>query len=521
LIITFVSLALLPLAFVVPLTFNQVRTQATAQVTDQLEAISDLKTSQIKRWIDDSHTALRFILSEPTRAQLEPIFSADRSDPQLAERNRLLAQLVTGSDAPQAPLFTQLFIYDREGNVLVASDPRQIGKIVQRQPYFSASLEQPFTQAPYYAVGSGELTMIITEPIRGLDGTLKGVLAGELNLETLGSLMMDRAGLGESGETYLVSAENSYLLTPSRFEGYPVNRSYSSEGIERALQQQSGSGLYNDYRDPPVPVIGFYRWIPELQAALLSEMDQAEISRKFIQTIQLIGLVAFVAAAGAVGLGFFVATRIAGPLITLTHAALRITDGDLSQRAQETSGSSEIRLLTRTFNRMTAQLQENVAGLEQRVAERTQELETINQGQQELLAQLQASLQERDALSATILELSSPVLPVAEGVLVMPLVGVIDSQRAAALSTALLQAIEHNRTRTIILDVTGVPIIDTQTARILMQVADASRLLGARTVLVGIRPELAQTIVGLGVELPNVVSMADLQSALRYVLRQS
>jgi anti-anti-sigma factor len=224
------------------------------------------------------------------------------------------------------------------------------------------------------------------------------------------------------------------------------------------------------------------------------------------------------AAAAAVGLGFFAATRISGPLSALTQTALRITDGDLTQRAKETSGSSEIRLLTRTFNRMAAQLQDTLAGLEQRVADRTRELEQTNQEQERLLTALQTSIAERDVLSSTIRELSSPVLPVADGVLVMPLIGVIDSQRAVNLSTTLLQAIERHHTRVVILDVTGVPIIDTQTARILLQVADASRLLGTQPVLVGIRPELAQTLVGLGVELQNLKSMADLQSALHEAL---
>lgn len=138
LIITFVSLVILPLALVVALTFNQVRSQTTQQVTDQLEAISDLKTAQILQWIDDSHAALRFMLSAPAIAQIEPILAdATRSPEQLAAINRLLAQLLTSDGDTNNGIFTQLFIYDQTGRVLAASDPRQIGRIVQRQPYFS------------------------------------------------------------------------------------------------------------------------------------------------------------------------------------------------------------------------------------------------------------------------------------------------------------------------------------------------------------------------------------------------
>lgn len=521
LIATFVSLAVLPLLIVVPLTFNQVRAQATRQATDQLEAISELKASQITKWIDNSHTALRFMLNESVVAYIEPIFDGEQSESHQSAVNALLVELIANDNATNNDLFNQLFIYDRNGMVLAGSDQRQINKIVQRQPYFAGSLERSYTQAPYYAVGSGVLTMIITEPIYSRDGTLQGVLAGELNLSLLGDLMLNMTGLSDTGETYLVSLENNYLLTPSRFEGYELNRSYTSEGIVLALQQQNGSGIYNDYRDPPVPVIGVYRWMPELQAALMAEIDQEAVNQSFFQALQLISLVTVGAALVAVGFGFFVATRISNPLIALTQTAVQITKGDLTQRAPEGSGSNEMQLLTSTFNQMAFQLQETLAGLEQRVADRTLELQQTNQAQEQLLAELQASLQEREALASTIRELSSPVLPVADGVLVMPLVGVIDSARATTLSTALLSAIDSNQARVIILDVTGVPIIDTHTARILINVAQASRLLGAQTMLVGVRPELAQTLVSLGVALPNITSVADLQSALQQAVQRS
>ena len=85
--------------------------------------------------------------------------------------------------------------------------------------------------------------------------------------------------------------------------------------------------------------------------------------------------------------------------------------------------------------------------------------------------------------------------------------------------STLLSATERHRARMVIVDVTGVPIIDTQVARVLLKVASAIRLLGAETVLVGLRPELAQTIIGLGLDLTSLVTRADLQSAVSYALQ--
>ena len=133
---------------------------------------------------------------------------------------------------------------------------------------------------------------------------------------------------------------------------------------------------------------------------------------------------------------------------------------------------------------------------------------------------MRESIRTREALEQTIQGLSSPVLPVLDGVLAMPLIGVIDSQRAALLTASLLSAIEQHRATMVLLDVTGVPLIDTQVARVLLQAADAARLLGAEPILVGIRPELAQTIVGLGLDLSSLKTHADLQSSIRYAAQR-
>jgi len=102
--------------------------------------------------------------------------------------------------------------------------------------------------------------------------------------------------------------------------------------------------------------------------------------------------------------------------------------------------------------------------------------------------------------------------------LVMPLVGALDSARLALMQAQALQAIERSGARQLIFDITGVPIIDTQVALGLMQVIQAARLLGARVSIVGIRPEVAQAIVGLGVEVLDVHTFRDLQSALDRIL---
>jgi rsbT co-antagonist protein RsbR len=119
------------------------------------------------------------------------------------------------------------------------------------------------------------------------------------------------------------------------------------------------------------------------------------------------------------------------------------------------------------------------------------------------------------AAQATLLqELSTPVIPITDQVLVLPLIGAIDSRRAQQVLEAVLEQLAASHAEVIFLDITGVPIIDTQVAHALIQTGQAVRLLGARLVLTGIRPEVAQALVGLGVELGSVVTYSTLQRGL-------
>lgn len=118
-----------------------------------------------------------------------------------------------------------------------------------------------------------------------------------------------------------------------------------------------------------------------------------------------------------------------------------------------------------------------------------------------------------------VAELSTPVIPVLEGILVMPLIGSIDTERAGRILENLLHSIGEHRAQVAILDITGVPMIDSQVANHLVRAMQAAQLLGARTILTGISPEIAQTMVQLGIDLAGIISCADLQQGVTLALR--
>lgn len=119
-----------------------------------------------------------------------------------------------------------------------------------------------------------------------------------------------------------------------------------------------------------------------------------------------------------------------------------------------------------------------------------------------------------------LLELSTPVVKLWEGVLGVPLVGTLDSARTQVVMETLLQTLVDTRSRFAVIDITGVPAVDTEVAQHLMKTVMAARLMGTQCVISGIRPQIAQTIVTLGIEFGDIVTKATLADALAYTLER-
>jgi anti-anti-sigma regulatory factor/HAMP domain-containing protein len=237
----------------------------------------------------------------------------------------------------------------------------------------------------------------------------------------------------------------------------------------------------------------------------------ADFNRELTQSI-ITALILVVALSLVVGL--LLRQFIILPLRRLSAASDQISEGVWAMPAGQ-ERADEFGKLARSFGQMVkalqareAQLQEQVAEvqslnaeLDARVVERTHELHQLVGAQERLLSQIQ--------------EMSTPVVPVLEGVIVVPIVGSLDSQRATQLIQSVLNGVGQHHARIAVLDITGVPVVDTHVAGVILQSAGAARLLGCAAVLVGIRPEVAQTLVQLGVDLSSIRTYPTLQEALR------
>jgi len=141
--------------------------------------------------------------------------------------------------------------------------------------------------------------------------------------------------------------------------------------------------------------------------------------------------------------------------------------------------------------------------------------EEVRQSRQrtvELEEKLSLIQQQQKALE----ELSTPIIKIWDKVLVLPLIGALDTRRSQQLTESLLSLIEATQTRVTIIDITGVPTVDSAVANHLIKTVSAVQLLGAECVITGIRPEVAQTIVHLGVDLSGVETLSNLSEGLKW-----
>jgi rsbT co-antagonist protein RsbR len=158
---------------------------------------------------------------------------------------------------------------------------------------------------------------------------------------------------------------------------------------------------------------------------------------------------------------------------------------------------------------------EQASRLEQALQEVSRQAEQRSQAEREQIRLSEEIIRMQEDLLA---ELSTPLIPISNQIMVMPLIGMIDSRRAERIISTLLKGIESSQARVAIVDITGVPNIDPYVAKTLTSAAQAVQLIGAELVLTGIRSAVAQSLVQAGVDLRGLVTYGDLQTGIAYAM---
>jgi GAF domain-containing protein/HAMP domain-containing protein len=401
LLIAFVLTVLLPtLAIAIGVILVDL-TRGQQQTTDHLKSVATLKEAEIDAWLNDLQADLDSVLYDTVMIKLVSWILPEGSTPTLHDAAHDNLTLRFRSLIEQRRMFQEVFLMDARGEVVMSTDTTQEGKIYNNQLFFQEGIKGAFISPPFYSVSSGQMTIIAARPVLDNDGKAIAVLAGRTNLAVLDNIMGQATGLGDTGQTYLVGLNKAMLTKPRLPAPEPYIRTV---GVEKALYYRdtelgSGSDLYAGYRGEPV--IGVYRWLPELQLVLLAERDQAEALKPTYVSMAIIGAVAFVAVVLAIIASLFITRSIASPVTRLAATAGQIAGGNLELSA-EVDREDEIGTLAHAFNQMTRQLRNLIAGLEAQVTERTQELQKANYSLQRRAIQFEASAQVGRAITSIL-----------------------------------------------------------------------------------------------------------------------
>ena len=398
LLIAFVLLVLLPTIVISTSSAIRNRHSGRKQVVNQLESVVTLKEAEIERWVNSLQANLDIASNGIEAANLEMILLPQTTTSAMPQD--VVEHMHVQMDWQRlvkytSSLFEEVFLMDIQGRVVLTNGTTKVGTVHSNHLYFREGLQADYVHSPLYSPALKRMSVIVAHPVVDPQGQVIGVLAGRASMAVLNEIMLERTGLGETGETYLVGS-NHALLTNSLFVNVNVQtagaaRYIWTEGVNMALETRLGnSGLYVNYQD--VPVVGVYRWLPNLQVALLAEQNQSEAFRSMNMTLAINASVAVAAVVIAIAMALSITRRITSPLTTLAETATQIAAGNLTLTV-EVERSDEIGLLARSFNHMTTRLAELIGNLEQYVAE---------------LEQTQVALQESEAQYRTLFE-DSPI----------------------------------------------------------------------------------------------------------------
>ncbi|HEX5337969.1 MAG TPA: HAMP domain-containing protein, partial [Gallionella sp.] len=414
LLLLFLVVAVLPLALFSYLNLQQDEVTLRAESLGRMSGLADKKALQVKSYLAERVQDVRFLVHDSRVMAAGGIMGMERSPERLASaayarENAALHRYFERYVDETAP-FYDVFLISPQGDVFYTQrHEADFATNLEDGPYRNTQLAQAFrtsrmTLEPVisgyeYYQPSQAPALFITAPIM-VDGRFEGMFAVQLGNELFLRVATDATGLGQSGEVTFAQLDGDGVLytTPLKYRDDAAMkfrlsmRELKSVPTASALTGNSGNGVGPDYRG--VQVVSAWRYLPELDWGMVVKMDADEVfasiaTQREVTLEALLGLLVF---AGLVA--FFFGRQISYPLRALARTADEVAAGDLGKRVDE-AAPGELGLFARAFNRMAENLQSLYRSLEDRVEERTRELNVSNE-------QLQEEVTEREYVEAAL-----------------------------------------------------------------------------------------------------------------------
>lgn len=351
----FVLFVLLPTALLSGVTYQFGSVAFEKAATDKLESAISLKERSIATWFDEEKNFIRVVAHDALVAdQGVKLLAMSGADPSYSETYAVVVAHLQTILASKSDLLRISILSDVGGREILSTDATQVGRYHLTDSFFTLGREGTYVQKVYFSERNKSAVMIVATPLKNSNGETVGVLYAALDPAFLSNIMLDRAGMGVTGETYVV--DTRHMLVTEVHGKLPGGvREVHTQGIDAALEKQSGHGIYNNYQN--LPVIGFYRWLDEPKLALVAEVNLDEALEPISRFKQLILYAMLFIVVVALIISWFVARGIVRPVLAIATAANRVALGDLNQSAPVLT-RDEIGDLSESFNAMTSALRE-------------------------------------------------------------------------------------------------------------------------------------------------------------------
>jgi signal transduction histidine kinase/DNA-binding response OmpR family regulator/HAMP domain-containing protein len=359
LVFLFSLVALIPLVIVSVLVYWQRAQSIKSSQFTKLVAIRDLKVEEVKTWMDERIGDTGMVAEDYEIRLAAGAFYRQRAarpnQGEIKNARELLTRFMFHYNS-----FYDIFIIDAgSGEIVIASQPIMEGKNRSGDPYFIGPMQtkKTYIKDIYYSKTMKGPTMTFSSPIFSLSHSneIVGVAVARVNLlRSLYDLLLQRTGLGETGETLIVNKDGIALNALRWYEGAPLNLKITAKPAAAAARGETGIGESTDYRD--VKILAAFTHIPRTGWGFVAKQDQKEVYAPITAMLKSLIVITVIVAFIIIFTAVFTTNTIARPIMEMAEVSRKIREGNLSAR-NITRQKDELGFLAQVFNEMTDSLQ--------------------------------------------------------------------------------------------------------------------------------------------------------------------
>jgi len=356
-------LTLTPLAITLIITYNQNVTVIKNNSAEKLKAIRDIKVEQMETWIFERLYDLQSIAKDNELMDLKDVISDTRHNEKDIDILNNIKRIMDRHKVNYEPYVDLFIINPLTGKILVSTNDQEVGKDESNKNYFKTSMKngEPNIGEIYYSIPISNFAISFSMPItynNGINKEIIGILVTRINLKnSLYRILLERIGLGTTGETLIVNNEGLVLNNLRWYNDAVLNLTINAEPARKASKGETGFAITNDYRDEVV--LAAYTHIPATNWGFVCKQDMKELNEPVLEMlmhylgffIMLVLIIIFIS--------IQISKSFSKPIILIGEAAKKIETGNFSERIT-IDLRDELGFLAKSFNNMASVVQSRI-----------------------------------------------------------------------------------------------------------------------------------------------------------------